>query len=98
MTSFGRNAFCLWESAGVLLIAWTLAVGYLPSKYIGVSSATYWLIVVIGATVLFASVLFHELSRLYVAKKSGLSVRRIVLFIFGGVSEIEEEPSESGVE
>lgn len=83
---------------GVLLIAWTLAVGYLPSEYLGLSSATYWLIGAIGAIVLFASVLVHELAHSYVAKKSGLPVRRIVLFIFGGVSEIEEEPKEAPLE
>ena len=83
---------------GVLLITWTLAIGYLPSEYPGLSSATYWLIGVIGASVLFISVLIHELAHSYVAKKSGLPVRRIVLFIFGGVSEIEEEPKEASVE
>ena len=83
---------------GVLLIAWTLAVGYLPSEYPGLSSTTYWLIGAIGAVVLFASVLFHELAHSYVAKRNGLPVRRIVLFIFGGVSEIEEEPKEASLE
>jgi Zn-dependent protease len=83
---------------GVLLITWTLAVGYLPSEYPGLSSQTYWLIGAIGAIILFASVLLHELAHSYVAKKNGLPVRRIVLFIFGGVSEIEEEPKEANIE
>jgi len=83
---------------GVLLIAWTLAVGYLPSEYPGLSSTTYWLIGAIGAVLLFASVLLHELAHSYVAKRNGLPVRRIVLFIFGGVSEIEEEPKEAVLE
>lgn len=83
---------------GILLITWTLAAGYLPSEYPGFSLVTYWLIGLIAAGLLFASVLVHELSHSYVAKRSGLPVRRIVLFIFGGVSEIEEEPKEPGLE
>lgn len=83
---------------GVLLITWTLTVGYLPSEYPGLTSATYWLIGAIAAIVLFTSVLIHELAHSYIARKSGLPVRRIVLFIFGGVSEIEEEPKEANLE
>lgn len=83
---------------GVLLITWTLTVGYLPSEYPGLTSATYWLIGAIAAIVLFTSVLIHELAHSYIAKKSGLPVRRIVLFIFGGISEIEEEPKEANLE
>ncbi|MGB9959754.1 MAG: CBS domain-containing protein [Candidatus Bathyarchaeales archaeon] len=83
---------------GVLLIAWTLAVGYLPSEYPGLSSTIYWLIGAISAVVLFVSVLIHELAHSYIAKINGLPVRRIVLFIFGGVSEIEEEPKEASLE
>lgn len=83
---------------GVLLIAWTLTVGYLPQEYPGLSSTTYWLIGVISAVTLFASVLLHELAHSYIAKKNGLPVRRIILFIFGGVSEIEEEPKEASLE
>jgi len=83
---------------GVLLITWTLTVGYLPSEYPGLTSATYWVIGAIAAIVLFTSVLIHELAHSYIAKKNGLPVRRISLFIFGGVSEIEEEPKEANLE
>lgn len=83
---------------GVLLITWTLTVGYLPSEYPGLAPATYWLIGATAAIVLFTSVLIHELAHSYIAKRNGLPVKRIVLFIFGGVSEIEEEPKEANVE
>jgi len=82
----------------VILIAWNLASGYMPSEYPGLSSREYWAIGVLGAITLFTSVLIHELAHSYVAKKNGLPVKRIVLFLFGGVSEIEEEPRSPGLE
>ena len=78
----------------VLLIAWTLSVSLSPPF----SSLEAWTIGIVGAIALFTSVLAHELAHSYVAVKNGLPVKRIVLFIFGGVSEIEEEPKSPGVE
>ncbi len=78
----------------VLLIAWTVSFSLSPPF----SSLEAWTIGVVGAIALFASVLIHELAHSYVAIKNGLPVKRIVLFIFGGVSEIEEEPKSAGVE
>jgi Zn-dependent protease/predicted transcriptional regulator len=81
-----------------ILIAWSLAYGYMPSQYPGLSVATYWAIGIASAIILFGSVLIHELSHSYVAKKNGLPIGRITLFFFGGVSEMTEEPRDAGLE
>jgi Zn-dependent protease len=80
------------------LIAWSLARGYMPEQYPGLDLATYWAIGITSAIILFASVLVHELSHSYVAKKNGLPIARITLFFFGGVSEMTEEPQDPGLE
>jgi Zn-dependent protease/predicted transcriptional regulator len=80
------------------LIAWSLAVGYMPNQYPGLGVVTYWAIGIVSAVILFASVLVHELSHSYIAKKNGLPIGRITLFFFGGVSEITEEPQDPGLE
>jgi len=56
-----------------ILIAWSLAVGYMPSQYPGLGVVTYWAIGIVSAVILFASVLVHELSHSYIAKKNGAS-------------------------
>ncbi|HLB71435.1 MAG TPA: CBS domain-containing protein [Candidatus Methanoperedens sp.] len=41
---------------------------------------------------LFVCVLLHELGHSYVAKKAGVNIQGITLFLFGGVSSMEEIP------
>ena len=91
-----RIHYTLWLV--FLLIAWTLAYGYMPQQYPGLSTLTYWAIGITSAAVLFVSVLIHELSHSYIAKKNGLPIARITLFFFGGVSEMTEEPQDAGLE
>ena len=74
-----------------LLITWTLATYFMPQIYPGLNTIEYWVMGAIGAAVLFISVLLHELAHSIIATRYGLKVRQIVLFIFGGVSDIEEE-------
>jgi Zn-dependent protease/CBS domain-containing protein len=73
------------------LITWTLATYFMPQIYPGLNTIEYWVMGAIGAAVLFISVLLHELAHSIIATRYGLKVRQIVLFIFGGVSDIEEE-------
>ncbi len=80
------------------LLTWILAVSYYPAEFKNWSVAEYWLMGAITAAMLFVSVLLHELGHSVVAKRYGISVPRITLFIFGGVSEIATEPPSAGVE
>jgi Zn-dependent protease/predicted transcriptional regulator len=50
------------------------------------------------AVLLFACVLFHELGHSYVAKKHGTNIQGITLFLFGGVSSLEDIPRNPKVE
>jgi len=74
-----------------VLVAWSLAVGFFPSRYKFLSVQTYWVMGVIGAIGFFLSVIFHEIFHSLVARKFGIPMKGITLFIFGGVSEMGEE-------
>src|SRR5437879_2007919 len=91
-----RIHYTLWLV--LLLIAWSLAEGYMPQHYPGLGAATYWAIGIVSAIILFVSVFLHELSHSYIAKKNGLPIKRITLFFFGGVSEMGEEPKDPALE
>src|SRR5579871_521708 len=73
------------------LIAWSLAASYFPSVLPDAGPLTYWLMGIAGALLLFASVLLHELSHSLVARRLGLHVDSITLFIFGGVSNLSSD-------
>jgi Zn-dependent protease len=75
-----------------LLITWTLAEGLFPYQIKGLHPITYWIMGVAGALGLLFSIVFHELWHSLIARKFGLSMRGITLFIFGGVAEMTEEP------
>jgi len=74
------------------LITWTLAAGYYPAEFPGWAPGTYWLLGAVTAVLLFASVVLHELGHSTVARRFGIRVRRITLFIFGGIAQIDAEP------
>ncbi|MDH7513388.1 MAG: site-2 protease family protein [Clostridiales bacterium] len=76
-----------------LLITWTLAKGFFPNSYKGLPASTYWLMGGAGAIGLLVSIVFHELWHSLVARRFGLPIKGITLFIFGGVAEATEEPA-----
>ena len=82
----------------VLLIAWSLASRLFPAQVEGLSSAQYWIMGFLGALGLFASILAHELGHAVIARRFGLPMRGITLFIFGGVAEMTREPPSAKAE
>lgn len=80
------------------LVVYSLAAGYFPHFYPQFDVATNWIVGVIAAVLLFASVLAHELSHSVVARHYDIDIKGITLFIFGGVSQTKQEPNSAGVE
>ena len=76
-----------------VLITWTLAADVFPAYYPGLLRPTYFWMGLVGALLLFGSIVIHELCHSIVAKRYGIPIRGITLFVFGGVAEMDEEPS-----
>jgi Zn-dependent protease len=81
-----------------ILVTWSLAGQYFPGMYPSWPAGVYWAMGVITAVLFFSSVLVHELAHSLVSKASGVPVRDITLFIFGGAAQISEEPKTAGRE
>lgn len=80
------------------LVTWSLASGYFPQEYPELTGGVYWLLGLVTSLLFFASVLVHELAHAFVARRNGIPVEGITLFIFGGAASIGEEPQSPGAE
>ena len=80
------------------LLAWILATNYFPLEIKGEPSVFYWGISVFTAILFFISVLLHELGHSFLARRFRIQVKKITLFIFGGVAEIKQEPPSAWAE
>jgi Zn-dependent protease/CBS domain-containing protein len=99
---FSLNGFDIKVDPSWLIIAslvtWSLSQQYFPSVLPGASSGTYMMMALIGMLGLFASLLLHELAHSVVARQLGVPIKSITLFIFGGMAELEAEPTSARVE
>jgi Zn-dependent protease/CBS domain-containing protein len=77
------------------LVVWSLSTSYFPEAVTGLSRGEYIALSIIAMFGLFASLIFHELAHSLVARRFGLQVGSITLFIFGGVAELEHEPRDA---
>lgn len=77
----------------LFLVVWSLSKGFFPSYFPGLGIQTYWWMGVVGAIGLFVSIIIHEFSHALIARKYGMKIKGITLFIFGGVAEMQDEPS-----
>lgn len=74
------------------LVIWSLARGYFPDYYLGLSDSTYWWMGAVATIGLFGSLVFHEFAHSLVARRYGIPISGITLFIFGGVAQMDKEP------
>lgn len=96
---FGINIIIDWSWIFIfLLVTWNLSAGVFPALHPDWSAFLNWILGVTTSILFFASVLAHELAHSLVAKSRGLPVNQIVLFLFGGVSNIEREPQSANTE
>jgi len=75
-----------------ILITWSLAKSFFPLYFKDLPESTYWWMGVAGTLGLFISIVLHELSHSLVARRYGIPMKGITLFIFGGVAEMDDEP------
>jgi Zn-dependent protease len=73
------------------LLTFSLSDAFFPRIIPGWTVGQYWLLGAGTALLFFASVLAHEFSHAIVARRLGLKVAGITLFIFGGATSIESD-------
>lgn len=82
--------------AGLLTLS--LAGDQLPSEFPGEPTASYWVVGLVAAGLFFASVLAHELAHSLVARRHGVQVEGITLWMLGGVARLGGESPTAGAE
>jgi len=81
------------------IFAYMFAINPQPFGFEGVEPPiTRYALSVLTAILLFASILLHELAHSYMARRYGINIESITLFLFGGVSAMEEMPRKPGQE
>lgn len=70
------------------LITWSLGTAYYPEEVPGISSAAAYGLGFASALLLFASILLHELGHALVARRYGVQIEGIQLWLLGGVARM----------
>jgi Zn-dependent protease/CBS domain-containing protein len=77
------------------LVTWTFATGILQELYPDWTDSRRWVVGGAISVVFFLSILTHEMSHSLLARRYGIPVSSITLFVFGGVSNLTKEPENS---
>ena len=105
-----RDSFTIGRIAGIsvgvnwswlivfALIAWTLAVSIFPSTNPGLADAAYVAMAIVAALLFFTSLLLHEYGHALQARRDGMEIEGITLWLFGGVAKFRGMFPSAGAE
>lgn len=80
------------------LLTWGLAGVVLPDGAPGLVPTVYWTVAAVGAVVFLLSLLAHELAHSVVARRNGVEVEGITLWLFGGLAQFGGDAPSPGAE
>jgi Zn-dependent protease len=81
-----------------ILIVWSLGRSYFPSQYPFLTGTTYFFMAVAAAILFFGSLLLHELGHAIQARRDGMQIDGITLWLFGGVARFKGMFPSAGAE
>jgi Zn-dependent protease/CBS domain-containing protein len=80
------------------LMTWSFATGWYAELLPDGTRMQLWTLGFLTSILLFVSILLHEFSHSVVAARNGLPIRKITLFLFGGVAQMERDVDEPVLE
>ena len=90
---FGIDILVHWSWLFIfVLVTWSLESSVLPEAYPDWTARQRWAVGAFTALLFFGSVLAHELAHAIVARRRGVTVAHITLYVFGGASALTSEP------
>ena len=96
---FGIEVGLNWSWLVVFaLIVWSLADGVFPSQNPGLSKGAYVAMAIVAAVLFFTSLLLHEFGHALVARREGMEIEGITLWLFGGVAKFKGMFPSAGAE
>jgi Zn-dependent protease/CBS domain-containing protein len=105
-----RDSFTIGRLAGIqvgvnwswlvvfALIVWTLYSGIFPETNPGLEEGSYAAMAVAAAVLFFLSLLLHEFGHALVARREGMEIDGITLWLFGGVARFKGMFPSAGAE
>lgn len=89
----GVGLYIHWSVLAIFaLICFSLGGRVFPNWHPDWTPLLTWTTAAAASLVFLASILAHELSHALAARTQGIQIRRITLFLFGGVAHMESEP------
>ena len=81
-----------------VLLTWTLSDSVFPGENPGLSDSAYLAMAVAAAVLFFTSLLLHELGHALQARREGVEIDGITLWLFGGVARFRGMFPSAGAE